>query len=150
MDTASNQAVAVAGRAMDTLRAPQRSVAAAPVSAFAVPLRDLLLNAALLAAAHGMSDEVSSIRPVLKGLGMDAERLDVALAIVTLRSGDRDGCLDLLEQGVLSRDAGHELALAVQACAWRLQGREQWRSQAHALLATSADPLVRSVVQARL
>jgi hypothetical protein len=111
------------------------------------PLRDVLLNACLMAAARGMEEESVAIQTVLVGLGVDALGLHVALAIIELRAGDVPGCLRRLEHHVLAHDAGHELALAVQADAWRRQGRPEWRMQAQALLATSADPMVRSVVR---
>lgn len=113
------------------------------------PLRDLLLNSCLLAASRGFDDAVAAMRPVLAGLGMDAARLAIAIAMVQLRSGRPAACLATLEQDVLSREPGHELALAVQATAWQREGNTQGRRQAQALLATSADPLVRRVLQSR-
>jgi hypothetical protein len=133
---------------------PRRSKARAASGgegwAFALSLRDALVQSALLGAARGMAEAVAHIRPVLIGLGVDAERLSVALAVVALRRGDAQGCLRIVEAELLDRDPGHELALALQACAWRLLGRAEGRSQAGALLVTSVDPLVRSIARAGL
>jgi Bacterial type III secretion protein (HrpB1_HrpK) len=114
------------------------------------PLRKLLLHALLLAVAHGMEDDASAhILPVLVGLGTDRQRLDIAIAMIKLRRGDAEGCLFVLERGVLEREPGNDLALALQARAWRTLGRPQWRAQADALLSTSANSLVRSIVGPR-
>lgn len=118
--------------------------------ALAASLRDLLLHSALLGAENGMAEVVERIRPALLGLGVPSERLSVALAIVALRRGDGQACLRIVEAELLDRGAGHELALAIQAVAWRLLGRAEGRSQAAALLVTSVDPLVRSIARAGL
>lgn len=145
MNTASSIATASRRLSVPAARRDRRSTSGAVLAG---PLRDLLLNSCLLAASRGLDDAVAAIRPVLVGLGMDAARLAVAIAMVQLRRGDAPRCLETLERDVLSREPGHELALAMQASAWRSQGRERWQAQAQALLATSADPLVRSIVQA--
>lgn len=145
----TKSSVAFASKPLPPSGTPARRGAEGPRGELAGSLRDLLLNACLLAASRGMDDEVGCIRTVLLGLGMDGSRLSVAIAIVQLRSGNADGSLVTLERDVLSHEPGHELALAVQAGAWRSQGRREWRAQAQALLATSADPMVRSFVQSR-
>lgn len=147
MGTPTVQFHPVSGRAAGLPVAPRGRPVKPGAADLAVPLRNLLFNSALLAASRGLDDEAARIRPVLLGLGVDARKLGLAFAIVLLRRGDADGCLAALESDVLPRDPGHELGLALQAGAWRLKGRPQWRAQADALLAASADPLVRSVVQ---
>jgi hypothetical protein len=114
------------------------------------PVRDLLVDAALLAAAHGDDDAMAQIRPVLIGLGFDAQRFDTTVAMLKLRHGDVHGCLAVLEHQVLARDPNHELGLALQARAWRTLGRSEWRLQTHALLATSTHPLAREVARSSL
>jgi hypothetical protein len=126
------------------------SHAARPQKPLAAPLRELLLNTALLAASRGMDDAVNAIRPVLLGLGMDHLSLHVALALVKLRCGDSQACLAWLEEEVLTREPGHELALAVQASAWRQQGQARGREQANALLGTSTNPLARAMARAAM
>jgi Tfp pilus assembly protein PilF len=120
------------------------------VSAASAGLRRLLLGVALLAASRRENAAVAAIKPALVAMGIEAGRFDVTVATVLLRSGDAAACLAWLEREVLNRDPNHELALAVQACAWKAQGRSEWRQQANALLATSANPLVREIARVPL
>jgi hypothetical protein len=132
--------------------APRRARRTAPrrESAMRAPLRGLLVHCVVLAAARALDGEIEPMRRALAHLGVDRARLNIAIAMVKLQRGDSVGCLAWLEQQVLAEDPHHELALAVQASAWRLQGRPQCRMQASALLSTSADPLVRAVANASL
>jgi hypothetical protein len=147
MDTTSSSAAAGKAAVFGAASLLARSHVARQPKSLAEPLRDLLLHSALLAVACGMDDEAVAIKEVLVGLGVDPQRLDMAIAIVKLRRGDVQGCLALLEGKVLAREPEHELALAVQASAWQSQGLPQGRIQANALLATSANPLVRSIAR---
>lgn len=138
----------LAARAGGTAASAGRAPLPPRLAALAVSLRDLLFNAALLAAARGMDAEALAIAPAVVALGIDQNRLDIAIAMVKLEHGDSEGSLTVLERGVLRRDPGSEMALAVQAAAWRVKGLPQWRTQANALLSTSANPLVRRIARA--
>jgi hypothetical protein len=133
--------------ALPGLPSTGRARSQASAAALAGPLRELMLNTALLAAAHGMSREALRIKQLLFGLGVDRQRLDIAMAIVLLRRGDSQACLALIENDVLAREPDNALALAVQASAWRAQGLPQWRMHANAVLASSSDPIARSVAR---
>ena len=120
-----------------------------PVSAAMVsnaPLRALMIQAALLAQAHGMADDAETIRALVVGLGVDRLLFDVTRAVVLLQRGEVEACIRIIERDVLLEEPGHELGRAVLLRAWRQQGRADWRVHANALLASSADQRVHRLV----
>lgn len=126
---------------------PRRPAAKRPQRSLSASLRGLLLETALLAVFRGMDADALAIKQLLIGLGIDRKGLGLSMALLKLQRGDQAGCLLLLEQEVLAHERGHELALAVQAHVWHLQGLPEGRAQANALMATSADPMVRSMAR---
>ena len=121
-----------------------------PPKSLSAALRALLLNSALLAVSRGMEADALVIRHVLIGLGIDRKQLGMALALIKLQHGERNACLLLLEQEVLAHEPRHELALAVQSRVWQMQGLPKGRTQANALLVSSADPVAREMARASI
>ena len=110
-------------------------------------LRGLLLDASLLASAHDMDAEAHVIGQLLIGLGADRKQLGMAMALNKLQRGRCTECLLLLEEEVLALEPGHELALAVQSRAWRMQGLSKGRELANVLLVSSSNPVVREIAR---
>lgn len=110
-------------------------------------LRGLLLNASLLASCHDMDAEAQVIKQWLIDVGVDRKQLGMAMALDKLQRGRCAECLLLLEEEVLALEPGHELALAVQSRAWRMQGLSKGRELANVLLVSSSNPVVREVAR---
>ena len=129
---------------------PGRAATRRPPKSLSASLRGLLLESALLAVSRSMDADALVIRQVLIGLGIDRMQLGMALALIKLQHGERNGCLLLLEQEVLAHEPRHELALAVQSRVWQMQGLPKGRAQANALLVSSADPVAREMARASI
>jgi hypothetical protein len=120
-----------------------------PVSAALLaqaPLRTLLIQCALLAEQHGLGTDADTIRGLVLRLGVDQALFDVARAIVMLHRGDAAEAARMLEREVLLAEPTHELARAVQVCAWRALGRSDWALHANTLLACTRDARVRRLL----
>ena len=109
------------------------------------PVTRSLFDLALLGTLFGCRSEVARLRPVLLDLGVDQMRLDLICATLLHAAGRDADCIDVLEDGVLVQEPGHDMGRALLTAALRRTGRPEWRRVAEAILSTAIHPAARQM-----
>jgi Bacterial type III secretion protein (HrpB1_HrpK) len=114
------------------------------------PITKMLMDTALVGTLYGADQEALKIRGVLLELGVDECKFDLTRAVLMLSRGAPEMCAKTLEEQVLAKEPFHEVGRALLSAAWRQINRSDWRGLAESLLATSSDPMARSMVHREL